>query len=78
MTGVEPAKLIAVIIYELDNALTIEQSSAKFGGPGETRTRNSGVQNRCVPLSTTSPNTAAPIPSKIGRRHYLLLRRAAT
>lgn len=32
MTGIEPAKLIAVIIYDLDNALTVEQSSAKFGG----------------------------------------------
>ena len=32
MTGIEPAKLIAAIIYKLDNALTIEQSSAKYDG----------------------------------------------
>lgn len=34
MTGIEPAKLIAVIIYKLDNALALERSSALIYGGG--------------------------------------------
>jgi hypothetical protein len=78
MTGIEPAKLFAVIIYELDNAQPLSSHRRNLVEVKGIEPSDSDLA-RITRNPITTPNTAALYSqNNTASKHYLLLRRAAT